>query len=261
MEIQFEKYQGAGNDFIIIDNRSSKYSGLKPKHISSLCNRNFGIGADGFIMVEESKEFDFEMNYFNADGKQSTLCGNGGRCAVLFVFNHGISGKTSRFFAADGLHTAEVASDTQVCLTMSDVAEVISVGDDWFVDTGSPHHIVKVKGIAQIDVNKMGASIRYEKRYAPDGTNVNFVEPLGGNHFSIRTYERGVENETLACGTGAVAAAICMHHTSETTESSIQIDTFGGTLQVDFNAIENGGYQDIRLTGPAAKVFSGSVLL
>ena len=256
MKIAFEKYQGAGNDFVIIDNRESTYIKISTKHIKTLCDRNFGVGADGLIMINSSDTVDFEMQYYNSDGQQSSMCGNGGRCAVAFAKHKNIIEDTTTFSAIDGLHNAMVNSNETVTLNMVDVSSFSRDKNAVITDTGSPHYVLKVSNVAVIDVFKEGAAVRNSETYSPDGLNVNFVQSIGSAQYKIRTYERGVENETLACGTGAVAAALVMHYTNETTATQIEMKALGGDLVIDFKVNKNK-YTDIRLTGPAKAVFSG----
>lgn len=256
MNIEFEKFQGAGNDFVIVDNRDGLFSNLSKAQIAIICDRNFGIGADGFIMITASKEVDFEMHYYNSDGQLSSMCGNGGRCAVAFAHKKKIIGNKTTFEAIDGLHEAQVNSDLSITLKMSDVLFFIEDENATILNTGSPHYVQQVEDAANIDVVKEGATIRYSNAYAPEGINVNFVEFLSADRFKIRTYERGVENETLACGTGAVAAALAMHHNKKTEANRLIMEALGGELIIDF--IVNGdAYSNIRLTGPAQEVFTG----
>ena len=206
MKIHFSKYQGAGNDFIIIDNRNSFFDTKNQELISRLCDRRIGIGADGFMLLNSSKQYDFEMLYFNADGNLGSMCGNGARCIVDFAKQLEVFKDTCSFLAYDGPHYAEW-TDEYVRLKMNDVDDIESDNGSFFIDTGSPHYISFVENLESVDVEREGKAIRYNERYKNEGTNVNFVE-LSDEHISIRTYERGVEAETLACGTGAVACAI-----------------------------------------------------
>lgn len=259
MDIQFAKYQGAGNDFILLDNRSGQLPDLNQSQIESLCNRHKGIGADGLIIIHSDTHSDFRMQYFNADGRESSLCGNGGRCAVAFAYHHKIIGRKTSFQAIDGLHTAQYYDPTKIELKMQDVKEIHQLGSDFTLNTGSPHYVKMVKGIDQIQVLQEGAALRYDKRFQPDGLNINFVEKLSPTHYKIRTYERGVEGETLACGTGTVAAALVMHHSGASEkETTLFFDAPGGALTVSFQENE-AQYNTIYLTGPAQFVFSGQI--
>ena len=261
MEIHFDKYQGAGNDFILLDNREGNYTNLTMEQRKSLCNRNMGIGADGLILILNSTEADFEMRYFNSDGNLSTLCGNGGRCAVAFAHHKKMIGEETRFMAIDGIHRAQLVSSDLVRLEMQEVHNFTSYDTAVVIDTGSPHYVQLVKEAATIDVQKEGAAIRYSEAFAPEGINVNFVEKKTEQHFVIRTYERGVENETLACGTGAVAAALVLHFLGETGGATqVELQTPGGVLNVDFE-LNQQTYQNVHLQGPATFVFSGTITL
>jgi diaminopimelate epimerase len=227
----------------------------------SLCNRNMGIGADGLILIENSTEADFEMRYFNSDGNLSTLCGNGGRCAVAFAHHKKMIGEETRFMAIDGIHRGQLVSSDLVRLEMQEVHSFTSYDAAVVTDTGSPHYVQLVKEAATIDVQKEGAAIRYSEAFAPAGINVNFVEKKTEQHFVIRTYERGVENETLACGTGAVAAALVLHFLGETGGATqVELEAPGGVLNVDFE-LNQQTYQNVHLQGPATFVFSGTITL
>lgn len=260
MELTFYKYQGTGNDFVMIDNRDLKISKNNTKLIRKLCDRKFGIGADGLILLENSEnpQDDFKMVYFNADGNESSMCGNGGRCLVAFARFLGIVKDSARFTAIDGPHDATV-KDGIVSLKMQDVTEVSDNENFLFLDTGSPHHVVFAENIAQKDIKKEGAEIRYSDRYKSHGTNVNFVEAISADSFSVRTYERGVEDETLSCGTGVTAVALAAHSSGKTEAEKVELITQGGKLFVDFKKTENG-YTDIWLSGPAEQVFKGEIV-
>lgn len=255
MNIKFQKYQGAGNDFIIIDNRSHLYE-FSSQIVEFLCNRKFGIGADGLMLLEEADGYDFRMRYFNSDGKEASLCGNGSRCIVAFARSLGLIGKTTRFIATDGEHTATIEDDN-VCLKMSDVSAIIRTDNYFFMNTGSPHYVQIVDDCFNYDVYNEGRRIRNSACFQPDGTNVNFITPTP-QYISVVTYERGVENETLACGTGCVASALAVAHLRNDTKNTYDIRTKGGNLQVSFQ--RNGEYfHDILLKGPAKFVFQGEI--
>ena len=257
MEINFYKYQGTGNDFVMVDDRDQRFDEKNLTLVQKLCDRKFGIGADGLILIRNYTDFDFEMIYFNADGSQS-MCGNGARCAVAFSSFLGIiSGKT-RFLAIDGPHEALI-SGGQVELLMGNVEKVENRAEDFFVNTGSPHHIRLVDDIHTYPVFEIGKDIRYDSVYSPGGTNVNFVQPLAEDEIFVRTYERGVENETLSCGTGVTAAALA--YGKGKSQNLIKINTLGGKLSVKFQADEKGGFENIWLIGPAEQVFSGKISL
>lgn len=258
MMLQFQKFQGAGNDFIMVDNKTKSFPKNNEELIAKLCDRHFGIGADGLILLEDDAETDFRMVYYNSDGSESTMCGNGGRCIVAFAHKLGLFEKQTTFIAVDGLHHATIENNS-VSLQMIDV-DTIEINNNYvFANTGSPHHVVLVDNLAEYDVFTNGRKIRNEV-YGKEGSNVNFVEQLNQDTFRVRTYERGVEDETLACGTGATAVAIAMHATKKTSSNYINLPVEGGKLAVSFNA-ENGIYKNVHLTGPADFVFSGSVEL
>lgn len=254
MKIPFYKYQGAGNDFVMIDNRSKLFPKENTTAILKICNRNFGIGADGIILIENDTDFDFRMLYFNADGSQ-TFCGNGGRCAVAFAKHLEIITLETNFIAFDGGHIAKIEKDI-VSLQMIDVTEVIVKENSVFAYTGTQHHVELVENLETYPVFEMGEKIR--NSYPAKGSNVNFVQQVNHNTFRVRTYEKGVENETLACGTGVTAVAIAMHKTKITKEQCINLPVMGGDLQVTFD--ENGGkYTNVFLKGPAEFVFKGDI--
>lgn len=261
MLIEFLKYHGAGNDFILIDNRTEQYNNLSEEDINKLCDRNFGIGADGLMLLGESENHDFTMKYFNSDGKESTMCGNGGRCIVLFAHHLGIIKESTIFTAIDGVHEAKLISPEIISIKMSDVSNIRKKGDVFVIDTGSPHHVEFRSNISEIDVLFEARKIRYNNEYSKDGINVNFVE-IKDNHIFSRTYERGVENETLACGTGAVAIAIAHHVKNEEIKNGkYDINALGGKLMVAFETLNNNVFTNIILTGPVKKVFQGSINL
>ncbi len=259
MKLTFYKYQGTGNDFVMVDNRDRKISKNDTKLINHLCDRKFGIGADGLILLENSEDpkDDFKMVYFNADGNESSMCGNGGRCLVAFAEFLGIIEDETRFTAIDGVHDATIRNG-QVSLKMQDVPKVSSNEDFLFLDTGSPHHVAFSDNIGLKDIKKEGAAIRYSDRYGKAGTNVNFVEAISGDSFSVRTYERGVEDETLSCGTGVTAVAIAAYESGKTKSEEIKLITPGGELSVRFSKTDKG-YSDIWLSGPAVQVFKGEI--
>ncbi|WGK64916.1 diaminopimelate epimerase [Croceiramulus getboli] len=256
MTLPFFKYQGTGNDFVIIDNRQSVFFKNNTKLIRHLCDRKFGIGADGLILLELDEEVDFKMVYYNADGNPSTMCGNGGRCLVAFAKALGIIEQQTTFRAVDGLHRAELLEDGRVALQMQDVTQIQETADFLFLDTGSPHHIIMVEDLAQVDVAKEGAAVRYSDRYGAVGTNVNFVSKQASDTFGVRTYERGVEDETLSCGTGVTAVALAMHYTGQVVRNSVRLHTPGGSLEVRFQKTDKG-YEQVHLIGPATFVFEG----
>jgi diaminopimelate epimerase len=255
--IAFHKYQGAGNDFIIIDNREEVFPNNVPQLIKKLCNRKFGIGADGLILLEKSVKFDFKMMYFNADGHESTMCGNGGRCIVAFAKKLHLFDKETTFEAIDGKHLAKIEADG-VKLQMIDIQEIQHHQNHYFVNSGSPHHIILTTNLNLCNVVTEGRKIRLGAPYFEQGSNVNFVEKVSENHFKIRTYERGVEDETLACGTGATAVAVAMYDAKMTDCNSIIMETLGGNLEVSFQK-ENQHFTQVYLKGPATFVFNGEI--
>lgn len=257
MKFKFHKYQGTGNDFIVIDNRDNVVS-LTESQINRLCDRKFGIGADGLMLLENHKELDFFMRYFNSNGKESTMCGNGGRCLVRFANGLNITSKEIRFMAIDGKHKAMVNDNKTISLQMNDVTKVNIVNTNYYLNTGSPHYVTFRDDIDKLDVFNRGREIRYSAEFEPDGTNVNFVEIQNGKIY-VRTYERGVENETLSCGTGVTASAICASLYSKSDKNSYDILTKGGNLNVSFKKIDKNNYKNIWLTGPAVFVFEGEI--
>ncbi|GCC50848.1 diaminopimelate epimerase [Chryseotalea sanaruensis] len=257
MNLKFTKYQATGNDFILIDNRDGKII-LSQQQIVQLCDRKFGIGADGLILIEPSDVAPFNVNYYNSDGSQS-LCGNGSRAAVSFAASLTLLKDKTSFIAYDGLHDAELMPSGIVRLRMNDTNAVDASREDLFANTGSPHVIRFVNNIQDYPVFEEGKKVRYNDAYKPGGTNVNFVELQDNNALFVRTYERGVENETLSCGTGVTAAALAASTKGYT--SPIQIKTLGGELSVTFKKGVNGEFTDIYLIGPAQKVFEGEIVL
>lgn len=258
MKIHFNKYEGTGNDFVMIDNRHNLFPKNDVALIEKLCDRRFGIGADGLILLEEDANADFRMVYYNSDGNESSMCGNGGRCLVAFAQSLQVIRNDTNFIATDGPHHATVFEDGLVSLGMKAVSEVHIKEDYIFLNTGSPHHVTMVEDLTHFDVKTEGAKIRYSDLYGKPGSNVNFVKQLSENHFALRTYERGVEDETLSCGTGATAVAIAMHATGRTQSHHIYLEVQGGTLEVSF-VKENNQYTNVFLKGPATFVFSGSI--
>lgn len=251
--IRFHKYQGTGNDFVMIDNRNLEFDKNKLSLIEQLCDRRFGIGGDGLILIEEDQDSDFKMVYFNADGTQS-LCGNGSRCAVNFANYLGMIETEAKFNAFDGLHTAFIYEDL-VHLQMHDIKQVEKRNDGHYVDTGSPHLIKVVKNLEQLDVKAEGSKIRYSNEFKEKGININFIEEAKGVT-AIRTYERGVEDETLSCGTGCTAVALTLSQLGA--HSPISLKAKGGTLQVSFKKVKEG-FRNIYLIGPAEQVYSGEI--
>ncbi|MBS1580293.1 MAG: diaminopimelate epimerase [Bacteroidetes bacterium] len=258
MHLTFYKYQGTGNDFIILDNREGKIT-LTPQQINKLCDRKFGIGADGLMMLNASNnKYDFEMYYVNADGKPSSMCGNGGRCLTKFAYDMGMKKDAYKFIAIDGEHDATLADNNWINLKMKDVNAIENKNGDYIVDTGSLHFVKNVNDVMNVNVYKEGHEIRYSKEFEENGINVNFVEVTDEDAITVRTYERGVENETLSCGTGATASALVYYH-NETGFNRIEIKTLGGNLAVEFNRISENVYNNIWLCGPATFVFKGEI--
>jgi len=257
--MNFSKYQGTGNDFVMIDDRDETFPRDNQALIARLCGRRFGIGADGLILLQNHPDFDFRMVYFNADGAEGSMCGNGGRCIVRFAHDLGLFTSHTRFMAVDGEHEATVA-DGQIALRMSNVLQIDTSPDYSFTNTGSPHVVLFVDDLANCDVVGIGQQIRYSDAFAPTGTNVNFVQADADGTLFVRTYERGVENETYSCGTGVTAAALIAHRQSGT-PSPIPIRTLGGNLNVSFRPSQKSGYETIDLIGPAERVFEGFVIV
>jgi diaminopimelate epimerase len=265
MQIEFYKYQGTGNDFVMIDNRFNLFPKENVSLVASLCDRRFGIGADGLILLENDNRAseiglssDFKMVYYNLDGNTSSMCGNGGRCIVAFAKELKIINQKCTFIAADGLHHASIDNNGIVSLQMIDVSSIKKGADYIFMNTGSPHHVQMVEDIENYNVKEKGAALRYGSLYGKDGSNINFVKKINEDTFELRTYERGVEDETLACGTGATAAAIAMNATGQTTACTININVQGGKLEVSFNK-RGDLYENVFLIGPAEFVFKGFI--
>ena len=268
MKIQFSKYQGTGNDFVIINNLSGMYNSdnLTTEKIELLCNRRFGIGADGLMLLQRKKGYDFEMKYYNSDGNESTMCGNGGRCIVAFAWHEGVFGsKTSEsscnFIAVDGHHKAIVIPEKnlRVNLKMQNVKNVEVAEGFYYLDTGSPHYVEYKSDTDNLNVYNEGRKVRYNKRFKDEGTNVNFVEITENDAIKIRTYERGVEDETYSCGTGSVAAAITAYLEGGQKSNSFKITTKGGNLKVTFEAKSGNEFENVWLEGAATFVFKGEV--
>jgi len=254
MPIEFYKYQGTGNDFILIDNRRLYFPKNNTKLVAQMCDRKFGIGADGLILLESHPTANFTMVYYNSDGNLSSMCGNGGRCITHFAKHLGIIDSMATFEAVDGMHEATI-EDGIVALRMNDVDSVEIHNDYLFLNTGSPHHVTSVDDVDGFDVFGKGRTIRNDL-YGREGANVNFVSGISPSEFAVRTYERGVEDETLSCGTGVTAVALAMYESGRTTSEEIKLKTPGGNLKVSFRKKEKG-YTDIYLIGPAEQVFKG----
>ncbi len=261
MELSFYKYQGTGNDFVMIDNRQPSISEWNEMRVSHLCDRRFGIGADGLILLQNHPDYDFQMVYFNADGREGSMCGNGGRCVVAFAKYLGVVDQFCKFLAVDGPHEAKIRPDGWVELKMSEVREVEKGTDYYYLNTGSPHYVQFVENVGDWDVVGNGKAIRYSDRFKARGTNVNFVQNTDEG-ISVATYERGVEDETLSCGTGVTAAAMAYHQQFGNGENSrtVKVATKGGQLEVRFTQ-KGSTYTEVWLCGPAQQVFSGKINL
>ncbi len=256
MKMHFYKYQGTGNDFVMIDNRSIDFPKKNKELVARLCDRRFGIGADGLILLDPSETTDFKMVYYNADGNESSMCGNGGRCIVAFAKQLGIIQEQTTFDAVDGLHEATIKEGI-VSLRMIDIDKIDSFEKHTFIDTGSPHHVEFRENVDSIDVKSEGAEIRNGAPYHEAGSNVNFAMQKNENSFKVRTFERGVEDETLACGTGVTAVALAAHRNKLTNSNAINLEVMGGNLEVSFIE-KDGSYTEVYLTGPAKLVFEGT---
>lgn len=257
MNLKFFKYQGTGNDFVIIDDRSNSFPKDNISLINTLCDRRFGVGADGLILLGTEKGYDFKMTYFNADGIESTMCGNGGRCLAKFAYHLGIIEKYAKFIAVDGDHEAYILENGDVKLKMSDVKDIQYKVHYYFLDTGSPHYVERVTNLAEFNVFEKGKEVRYNKAVSENGTNVNFIHATGEAKLHIRTYERGVENETLSCGTGSVAAAISLLIQQKSDKKTVEVQTQGGNLTVHVGELNETCAHDVWLQGPAELVFEG----
>ena len=263
--ISFVKYQASGNDFILIDNRKGGIS-LRKEEIQKLCHRQFGIGSDGLILLENSKEADFEMKFFNPDGSRGMMCGNGARSIVAFAQSLNVIKSTTIFIAPDGLHNAEIISQTGnkhiIKLSLQDVGKIVEYEDGQYLNTGTSHFVKEVGDISQIDIIEKGRRIRYDRRFEEDnGTNANFIQAIGNSELKIRTYERGVENETLSCGTGVTASAIAYAEKHKITSSPITIHSKGGELKVYFTKTPQNTYSNIYLQAEVERVFEGQINL
>lgn len=261
-KIKFYKYHGTGNDFLMIDNRTNQIFFDTPEVLSRLCDRRFGIGADGLILLENSKSSDFLMKYYNADGKEGSMCGNGGRCIAEFANFLGIINAETTFEAIDGIHIAVIKNSKEgirlISLKMNDVSKIEKTNNAYILDTGSPHYVIFCNNTSEIDIVQEGKKIRYSPDYTNTGINVNFVAATGAS-FSIRTYERGVEDETYSCGTGTVAAALALDAAGRTQNNGlVKFISKGGLLEVSYVKTSDH-YTDIWLTGPATQVFEGII--
>ena len=252
--IEFYKYQGTGNDFVMIDNRDMQFPKEK-ELVEKLCDRRFGIGGDGLILLENDEKADFKMVYYNSDGNESTMCGNGGRCLVAFAHFLDVFEDRATFEAVDGLHEAEINNGI-VKLKMIDVAEIKKDGDDAVLNTGSPHFVQFVKDVEHYKVYEQGNRIRNSATYREEGINVNFAEEIGENEIFVRTYERGVEDETFSCGTGVTASALV--YLKDKNHSTVNVKVLGGTLKV-YAEQTGDSFRNVWLEGPAKQVFKGKI--
>ncbi len=258
MKIEFYKYQGTGNDFVILDNRTNAYNTLTPKQVKHICNRRFGIGADGLMLLTSKEGYDFEMIYFNADGNESSMCGNGGRCLIMFASDMGIHKSTYHFVAVDGEHEGEIDMHKTVRLKMKNVDTVEQHATYAVLNTGSPHFVKFATNVKDIDVQETGREIRYSNAYKEAGINVNFVENIGEDSIYVRTYERGVEDETYSCGTGVTACALVNAH-NEKGFNRVEVQTRGGHLCVEFDKTDDKHFENIWLCGTATFVYKGEI--
>lgn len=260
MEISFHKYEGAGNDFVILDDRNARFN-LSTDEIAHLCDRRFGVGADGLMLLQSCPDADFRMVYYNADGNESTFCGNGGRCLADYAFHVlKIVNRTMNFMASDGVHGAEILSDSRVALTMRPVKDIRFFGDYYLLDTGSPHYVTLVDNIERLNVFAEGRKIRHLPEFEPKGINVNFLEKRAVGNF-LRTYERGVEDETFACGTGVTAAAIVLSEQQIGHFDMPLITKAGHHFRVSYDKLSANSAENIVLTGPVQLVFDGQVTI
>lgn len=258
MKIQFYKYQGTGNDFVILDNRNKQYDSLTKEQIELLCDRRFGIGADGLMLLNTHADYDFEMKYYNSDGRESSMCGNGGRCLTKFANDIGLVQTDYKFLAIDGEHEASINTDGTVALKMNDVDEVKYDHGNFVLNTGSPHFVTLINDVMHLDVFKKGREIRNSNEFKKEGINVNFVQQTEEpDKIIVRTYERGVEDETFSCGTGVTASALVCSH-NDNGFNRVEVKTKGGDLSVEYDKIDDS-YKNIWLNGPAVKVFEGVV--
>ena len=255
MKINFTKYEGNGNDFIIIDDRKEEFSEDNVLMISKLCDRKFGIGADGLILLRKHKAYDFQMIYFNSDGNESSMCGNGGRCLVSYALQLDIDLKTNSFLAIDGVHKFKVV-DNEIYLKMNDVKDIVVKNGYNFLNTGSPHVVQIVENVDEINVYEQGKKIRRQFQEM-NGVNVNFVS-FNNDIIKCRTFERGVENETLSCGTGVVAVALYAFKKKKISDNKITVSTNGGSLSVSFKN-DGNSFQEIWLKGDINKIFDGLI--
>lgn len=257
MTIHFSKYQSTGNDFVLIDNREGLYDHLTTAQVRFLCDRRFGIGGDGLMLLNNQSGYDFHMKYYNSDGKEGSMCGNGGRSIAMFARHLGVIEDEATFMAVDGEHEATVGERDWVRLRMNPVHEVRHEGDHFILNTGSPHYVLPVPNVQAVNVAKEGAEIRYSPTFAAEGINVNFVEAKADGSIYVRTYERGVEAETYSCGTGVTASALV--GAKQNGPVKVDVQTLGGRLSVEFIRENEHDFEDIWLCGPAVFVFKGEI--
>lgn len=257
MKILFNKYEGTGNDFIIVRNSPPVLDHADSELVRRLCDRRFGIGADGLILIEECAGYDFRMVYFNCDGLPSTMCGNGARCAAHYVMKNITGFRNLTFMASDGAHYARHTGGDNIEVSIRDVSGFTETSDGVLLNTGVPHLVVFADNIDEADLTATARPLRFSPAYAPRGVNVNLVE-TDGQQLKVRTYERGVEDETLSCGTGVTASAIAAAITGKIVTDDIMVKARGGTLSVRFR-LYAGGATDIHLTGPATFVYTGEI--
>lgn len=256
MTVDFYKYHGTGNDFVLIDNRSLFFDKNNIELISKICSRHIGVGADGLILLENDNLYDFKMIYFNSDGKQTSMCGNGGRCIISFAKKLNIIDDKANFMAIDGLHEG-IINDNTIKIKMNSVSEIHDTDTGCLLDTGSPHFVKFCDSVDSVNVFEFGRELRNNKEISKDGVNINFIEIVNNNSIKVRTYERGVENETLSCGTGVIASALSAYSKGLVDTNRIKINTLGGELFVSFEF--NNIYENIWLEGPAIEVYKGQI--
>ena len=256
MTVEFYKYHGTGNDFVLIDNRSLFFDKNNTELISKICSRHFGVGADGLILLENDNLYDFKMIYFNSDGKQTSMCGNGGRCIISFAKKLNIIDDKANFMAIDGIHEG-IINNNLIKIKMNTVSEIQNINTGFLLDTGSPHFVKFCDSIDNINVFEFGRELRNNKEISEDGVNINFTEVIDNSSIKVRTYERGVENETLSCGTGVIASALSAYKKGLVDTNRIKINTLGGELFVSFEF--DNIYKNIWLEGPAIEVYKGQI--
>lgn len=259
MQIPFSKYQGTGNDFVLVDNRDQRFPAENMTVIRQICHRKFGVGSDGLILIQPDNEADFYMNFFNPDGSQS-YCGNGSRCALHFAQRIGMVGDRSSFRAIDGIHEGRT-NGHKVTTSILPVSPIEKRGDNFLINTGSPHYIVFCEDVESVDLIAEAREIRYNHEFKSAGVNVNFVQIIGEGQLKMRTYERGVEDETLSCGTGVTAAALAHLASAEVELSKVKVETRGGHLEVVAQKQRDGAFSQIALSGPVQETFTGTYTL